>query len=260
MTQRGVRAARARSSCRRATALRAGGEIEARQESFGGIGTAVLVAVFGILAVLVLEFGSFRSMLIVAGVIPLGVAGGLIALLVTGYTLSFTATIGLVALIGIQIKNSILLVDFSNQLREQGVALEEAIARAGEIRFLPILLTSATAIGGLLPLAVQGSGLYSPLAIVIIGGLISSTLLGGIVTPVMYRLLPPKIEPHGTGAAPGRGAGLRSGPTLADRLFFRQQFLRVEPQPLDRRTHAGPLLLEEALPLVGDAAARARPA
>ena len=177
--------------------LRAGGEFEARQESFGGIGTAVLVAVFGILAVLVLEFGSFRSMLIVAGVIPLGVAGGLVALLITGYTLSFTATIGLVALIGIQIKNSILLVDFSNQLREQGVALEEAIARAGEIRFLPILLTSATAIGGLLPLAVQGSGLYSPLAIVIIGGLLSSTLLGGIITPVMYRLLPPKIEPKG---------------------------------------------------------------
>jgi len=177
--------------------LRAGGELEARQESFGGIGTAVLVAVFGILAVLVLEFGSFRSMAIVAGVIPLGVAGGLVALLLTGYTLSFTATIGLVALIGIQIKNSILLVDFSNQLREQGVALEEAIARAGEIRFLPILLTSATAIGGLLPLAFQGSGLYSPLAIVIIGGLISSTLLGGIVTPVMYRLLPPKIEPTG---------------------------------------------------------------
>jgi multidrug efflux pump subunit AcrB len=177
--------------------LRAGGEVEARQESFGGIGTAVLVAVFGILAVLVLEFGSFRSMLIVAGVIPLGVAGGLLGLLVTGYTLSFTATIGLVALIGIQIKNSILLVDFSNQLREQGVALEEAIARAGEIRFLPILLTSATAIGGLLPLAVQGSGLYSPLAIVIIGGLVTSTLIGGIVTPVMYRLLPPKIEPKG---------------------------------------------------------------
>ena len=175
--------------------FRAGGEVEAREESFGGIGAAVLVAVFGILAVLILEFGSFRSMLIVAGVIPLGVAGGLIALLVTGYTLSFTATIGLVALIGIQIKNSILLVDFTNQLREQGVPLDDAIARAAEIRILPILLTSATAIGGLLPLAVQGSGLYSPLAIVIIGGLISSTLLGGIVTPVMYKLVPPSVEP-----------------------------------------------------------------
>jgi multidrug efflux pump subunit AcrB len=175
--------------------LRAGGELEAREESFGGIGTAVLVAMFGILAVLILEFGSFRSMLIVAGVIPLGVAGGLLALLITGYTLSFTATIGLVALVGIQIKNSILLVDFSNQLREQGASLDEAITRAGEIRFLPILLTSATAIGGLLPLALQGSGLYSPLAIVIIGGLLASTALGGLITPVMYKLLPPPIEP-----------------------------------------------------------------
>ncbi len=173
--------------------IRAGGELEAQQESFGGIGTAVLVAVFGILAVLVLEFGSFRSMLIVAGVIPLGMAGGIIALFVTGYDLSFTATIGLVALIGIEIKNSILLVDFTNQLREQGVPLDDAITQAGEIRFLPILLTSATAIGGLLPLALQGSGLYSPLAIVIIGGLISSTLLGRLVTPVMYKMLPPTI-------------------------------------------------------------------
>jgi multidrug efflux pump subunit AcrB len=179
--------------------IRAGGELEARQESFGGIGAAVLVAVFGILAVLILEFGSFRSMLIVAGVIPLGVAGGLLGLLLTGFTLSFTATIGLVALIGIQIKNSILLVDFTNQLREQGVPLDEAITRAAEIRILPILLTSATAIGGLLPLAVQGSGLYSPLAIVIIGGLISSTILGGIVTPVMYKLVPPSIQPKAAG-------------------------------------------------------------
>lgn len=175
--------------------FRAGGEVEARQESFGGIGPAVLVAIFGILAVLILEFGSFRSMLIVAGVIPLGVAGGLLGLLLTGYTLSFTATIGLVALIGIQIKNSILLVDFTNQLREQGVPLEQAIARAAEIRILPILLTSATAIGGLLPLALQGSGLYSPLAIVIIAGLVASTLLGGLITPVMYQLVPPTIEP-----------------------------------------------------------------
>ncbi|HEX7374198.1 MAG TPA: efflux RND transporter permease subunit [Steroidobacteraceae bacterium] len=174
--------------------FRAGGEVEARQESFGGIGAAVLVAVFGILAVLILEFGSFRSMLIVAGVIPLGIAGGLIALLLTGYTLSFTATIGLVALTGIQIKNSILLVDFTNQLREQGVPLDEAITRAAEIRILPILLTSATAIGGLLPLAVQGSGLYSPLAIVIIGGLIASTIMGGLITPVMYKLVPPSIQ------------------------------------------------------------------
>jgi multidrug efflux pump subunit AcrB len=169
------------------------GEVEAQQESFGGLLPAVLVAVFGILAVLVLEFGSFRSTLIVAGVIPLGLTGALLALLVTGYTLSFTSIIGMIALVGIEIKNSILLVDFTNRLRAQGMPLDQAIQEAGEVRFLPILLTSATAIGGLLPLALQGSGLYSPLAIVIIGGLISSTLLARLVTPVMYKLLPPPV-------------------------------------------------------------------
>jgi multidrug efflux pump subunit AcrB len=182
------------------------GEVEAQQESFGGLLPAILVAVFGILAVLVLEFGSFRSTLIVAGVIPLGLTGALLALLATGYTLSFTSIIGMIALVGIEIKNSILLVDFTNRLRAQGMALDQAIQEAGEVRFLPILLTSATAIGGLLPLALQGSGLYSPLAIVIIGGLISSTLLARLVTPVMYKLLPPRMSAAAESAAAGSAA------------------------------------------------------
>jgi multidrug efflux pump subunit AcrB len=173
-----------------------GGEAQAAARSLAGLGSAVLVAVFGIIAVLVLEFGSFRSMLIVAGVIPFGVLGALIALFVTGYTLSYVAIIGFVALIGVEIKNSILLVDFTNQLRERGMALGEAIEKAGEQRFLPVLLTSVTAIGGLTPLALADSALYSPLAIVMIGGLISSTLLARIVTPVMYKLLPPAIAPR----------------------------------------------------------------
>ena len=149
----------------------------------------ILLAVFGIFGVLVAEFGRFREVTVVAGVIPLGLFGGLIALLLTGYSLSFLAIIGFVALIGIEIKNSILLVDFTTQLRERGMELREAIERAGEIRFLPVLLTSVTAIGGLLPLALSGAPLYAPLAWVIIGGLISSTLLSRIVTPVMYLLL-----------------------------------------------------------------------
>jgi len=171
-----------------------GGEAQTSEEAFGGIGTAIIVAVFGIFAILVLEFGNFKSTLIVLTVVPLGIFGGLLMLLFTGNTISFTASIGFIALIGIEIKNSILLVDFTNQLREQGVPLDEAIERAGEIRFLPIMLTSATAIGGLLPLAVQNIGLYSPMSWVIIGGLISSTLLARLVTPVMYKLIPPAIE------------------------------------------------------------------
>ena len=168
-----------------------GGDAEAGADAFGGIGTAIIVAIFGIFAILVLEFGSFRSTLIVLTVVPLGVFGGMLMLLITNNDISFTAAIGFIALIGIEIKNSILLVDFTNQLREEGVPLDEAIEQAGEIRFLPILLTSATAIGGLLPLAVQNIGLYSPMAWVIIGGLITSTLLARLVTPVMYKLIPP---------------------------------------------------------------------
>lgn len=179
--------------------LVAAGEVESRQESFGGLGVAILVAAFGVLAVLVLEFRTFKSTLIVASVIPLGVIGGLWALFLHGDTLSFTSNIGFVALMGIEVKNSILLVDFTNQLREDGAELDHAIEKAGEARFVPILLTTLTAIGGLLPLVLEGSSLYSPLALVILGGLVSSTLLARIVTPVLYKLLAPEVT---TSASP----------------------------------------------------------
>ncbi|MBC7167424.1 efflux RND transporter permease subunit [Phenylobacterium sp.] len=169
--------------------LSLGGQAEAQSESFAGLGAAIMIAVFGILAVLVLEFGRFRTALVVAGIIPLGLFGAVTALWITGNSMSFTATIGMIALIGIEIKNSILLVDFTEQLRRGGMALRPAIERAGEVRFLPVLLTSVTAIAGLAPLALEGSGLYSPLAIAIIGGLVTSTVLSRVATPVMYWLL-----------------------------------------------------------------------
>jgi len=172
----------------------AAGEVENKQESFGGLSTIIMITVFGFIAVLVLEFGNFKSTLIVLSVIPLGVIGAVTMLFLTGNPLSFIAVVGLIALAGIEVKNSILLVDFTHQLRERGVELNEAIEKAGEIRFVPIVLTSLTAIGGLIPLAIEGNPLYSPLALVIIGGLISSTLLSRLVTPVMYKLLPPKVE------------------------------------------------------------------
>ncbi len=171
-----------------------GGEFESRQESFGGFGTIIIITIFLFIAILILEFKTFKSTLIVLSVIPLGMVGALMALWITGNSLSFVAIIGLIALAGIEVKNSILLVDFTNQLRKEGRSLEEAIREAGEIRFLPIILTSLTAIGGLMPIAVSTNPLIAPLAIVLIGGLISSTLLSRIVTPVIYKLLPPKTE------------------------------------------------------------------
>ena len=144
--------------------------------------------------VLILEFKTFKSTLIVLSVIPLGIIGGVMMLWFTGNPMSFVAIIGFIGLAGIEVKNSILLVDFTNQLREEGMELNEAIKQAGELRFLPIVLTSLTAIGGLTPIALSSNPLISPLALVLIGGLISSTLLSRIVTPVVYKLIPPRVE------------------------------------------------------------------
>lgn len=171
-----------------------GGDVEASNESFGGLGTVIIVTVFMFIAVLILMFKTFKSMLIVLSVIPLGIVGAVLGLFFTGNPLSFVAIIGLIALAGVEVKNSILLVDFTNQLRQQGKSVDDAIREAGEVRFLPIVLTSLTAIGGLLPIALSTNPLISPLAIVLIGGLISSTLLSRIVTPVVYKLIPPKLE------------------------------------------------------------------
>ncbi|GEP98952.1 efflux RND transporter permease subunit [Chitinophaga cymbidii] len=171
-----------------------GGEVESAQQSFGGFLSIIIVTVFLFIAVLILEFRTFKSTLIILSVIPLGIVGAAIALWLTGNSLSFVAIIGLIALAGIEVKNTILLVDFTNQLREQGKSLDEAIREAGEVRFLPIVLTSLTAIGGLIPIAISSNPLIAPLAIVLIGGLISSTLLSRVVTPVVYKLIPPKVH------------------------------------------------------------------
>ena len=172
----------------------AAGELENQANSFRGFEVIVMLTVFAFIAALVLEFGSLKSTLIVLSVIPLGAIGGIWALWLNGLTFSFTAMIGFIALVGIEIKNSILLVDYTNQLREQGVPLKEAIEKAGDTRFLPILLTTLTAVGGLIPLVLEPAPLYTPLAWVLIGGLISSLMLSRVVTPVLYLLLPPKVE------------------------------------------------------------------
>jgi multidrug efflux pump subunit AcrB len=131
--------------------------------------------------------------MIVLSVIPLGIIGAVLILLITGNTLSFVAVVGMIALAGIEVKNSILLVDYTNYLRKEGKSLDEAIQEAGETRFLPIILTTFTAIGGLIPLVLENSPLYSPLAWVLIGGLLSSTILTRLVTPVVYKLLAPRV-------------------------------------------------------------------
>lgn len=170
-----------------------GGELEAREESFGGMAKAIIIAVIGIFAVLVLQFRSYSQPFIVFSAIPLALIGSLVALFITGYHFSFTAFVGLTSLVGIVVNNSIILVDYTNQLRRDGKPLIPALKEAGEARFMPIILTTLTTVGGLLPLTLIGGTLFAPMGWTIIGGLLASTFLTLIIVPVLYKLF---TRPH----------------------------------------------------------------
>ncbi|MDZ4698670.1 MAG: efflux RND transporter permease subunit [Rhodothermales bacterium] len=165
------------------------GKLESQQESFSGLTSALVVALLGILGVLVLQFRSFGQPLIVITAVPLAIVGAVPALLITGYTFSFSAFIGLTSLVGIVVNNSIILVDYANQLVKQGRTVEQAVREAGATRFSPIVLTTLTTVGGLLPLTLTNSTMWSPMGWVIIGGLLASTVLTLVVVPVLYKLL-----------------------------------------------------------------------
>jgi multidrug efflux pump subunit AcrB len=167
----------------------AGGTFEEQQEGFAGMIRALLVAVLGIFAVLVLQFKSFLQPLIVFASIPLAFIGAVLALLVTGYTFSFTAFIGVTSLVGIVINNSIILVHYANEHVRDGDDVTEALRKSGETRFQPIVLTTLTTVGGLVPLALSGSEMWSPLAVAIIGGLLTSTVLTLLLVPALYRVV-----------------------------------------------------------------------
>ena len=166
-----------------------GGELESRSETFGGVGSAVIIAIIAIFAVLVLQFKSFVQPLIIFIAVPFALIGMTWALFITGYTFSFTAAIGLTSLVGIVVNNSIIMVDYTNLLRKEGKSMLEALQVAGETRFTPILLTSLTTMLGLLPLTLRGGTLWAPLGWTIIGGLFVSTLLTLIMVPVFYKVL-----------------------------------------------------------------------
>jgi multidrug efflux pump subunit AcrB len=165
------------------------GEYETQQESFGDLGTMLIVAVLGIFAVLILQFRSFRQPFIVLSAIPLALSGSIVALFLTGWSFSFFAFVGFTSLVGIVVNTSIILVDYTNQLMAEGKGLRLAIQQAAETRFTPILLTTLTTILGLLPLTLTNSGLWSPLGWTLIGGMVSSTLLTLLVVPVLYQWL-----------------------------------------------------------------------
>ena len=142
--------------------------------------------------IMVAQFQSLLSPFIVMFTVPLAVTGALIALLITGFELSVISMIGIVVLMGIIVNNAIVLVDYINQMRQEGMSKREAIVEAGAVRMRPVLMTAITTILGLLPLALgigKGAEMMQPVAIVCIGGLIYATIMTLIVIPIMYDIL-----------------------------------------------------------------------
>jgi len=171
-------------------------ELQGRSREFsrtsGYVRLALGLALALVYIVLASQFNSFLQPLIVMTAQPLAVVGGLFALWITGTTLNLISMIGLILLMGLVAKNSILLVDLTNQLREQGRAVEDALREACPVRLRPVLMTSLTVILALTPAALglgAGADTNRPMAIAVIGGMVSSTLLTLVVVPAVYSLV-----------------------------------------------------------------------
>lgn len=174
-----------------------GGSTRIMQESFGYLVIALIVAVLVIYIVLAIQFESFLHPFTIMMALPLTMIGVFGALLVTGSTLNMFSFIGVIMLMGLVTKNSILLVDFANQQREKGTDKVISIVQAGQMRLRPILMTALSTISGVLPVALalsEGGETRAPMAIAIIGGMLTSTLLTLIVIPVVYLILDDTME------------------------------------------------------------------
>lgn len=170
-------------------ALSFGGENEDMEASFGSLGRAALVAILVIYLLLVIQFNSLKQPLVILSTIPLALVGAVFGLVVTRNPVGFMALLGVVSLSGIVVNNAIVLLEFINARRREGSELREAILEAGRQRFRPIMLTTVTTVGGLLPLTLSGGKLWGPMGWSIIFGLMGSTLLTLVVVPALYLLV-----------------------------------------------------------------------
>jgi HAE1 family hydrophobic/amphiphilic exporter-1 len=156
------------------------------------------MAVLLIYMLLAAQFESLLHPLIIMMSVPLSIAGVVVALLITQRSFGLTAFIGLLMLVGIVVKNAILVVEFTNQLRHRGLSAREAVVQAAPLRLRPILMTTLATIGGMFPIAANleaGSSSQAPLGTVVIGGLLCSTMLSLVVVPTLYLWAANHIEP-----------------------------------------------------------------
>ncbi len=173
-------------------ALEYSGENEERDRSLRDLQEAMAIGAILILVILTAQFNSFSQPIIIMLAIPLAFVGVVLGLLVCGYNFSIATMIGVVALTGIVVNDAIVLVDFINQMRRQGLGLNEAIIRAGQLRLRPVFLTTVTTIGGLLPLALNVSGggeFWQPLTVSVMFGVGCATVLTLLVIPTVYHTI-----------------------------------------------------------------------
>ncbi len=173
-----------------------GPEILRGQNSFSSLWLAVGLAVLLIYMLLAAQFESYIDPLVIMVAAPLSLVGILSALLITHRAFGLTAFVGSLMLVGIAVKNAILVIEFTKQLREEGKPVREALLEAGPLRLRPILMTTLATLGGMLPLALGievGSSTQAPLATVVIGGLIASTILSLVVVPTLYLVVAKRV-------------------------------------------------------------------
>ena len=171
--------------------VKVGGDFEEQQESFGDIGLLFMLIIVLVYIVMASQFESFSKPFIIMMAIPFAISGAIFALLISGTSLNMIGALGVVLLAGIVVKNGIVLVDYINLMRDRGYELHEAIALSGQSRLRPVLMTSLTAILGMIPMALstsEGSEMWVPMGTVIIGGLTVSTVVTLIIVPVLYAI------------------------------------------------------------------------
>jgi HAE1 family hydrophobic/amphiphilic exporter-1 len=168
-----------------------GGSYKDQQESFGDLGTLMLIIIMLVFIVMASQFESLTYPFIIMFSIPFALSGVVLALGITGSTFNMMSFVGLIMLIGIVVKNGIVLVDYINLNRERGMGIIHAVVNGGKSRLRPVIMTTLTTILGMLPLAIsasQGSEMWKPMAITVIGGLTVSTILTLVIIPTIYTL------------------------------------------------------------------------
>ncbi len=212
--------------------IRIAGDYEDQQETFGDMGMLMALIIMLVYIVMASQFESLKKPFVIMFTIPFALSGVVLALWITRSSLDMIGALGVIMLVGIVVKNGIVLIDYIDLLRERGWELNEAVQAAGRSRIRPVLMTAFTTILGMVPMAIsngEGSEMWRPMGIVVIGGLTVSTFLTFFMVPVLYAAM----SRHGErdrvsqmrksfifmNLKPKKNAAIQPAPVASDEVF-----------------------------------------